>query len=108
MEDLNTSQFSQVGVVKRANVYFDGKCVSHTVLFADGTKKTVGVILPSTLTFSTESPEMMEGIAGSCRVRLRGDEVWRSYGAGETFAIAANSSFEIACDEPYHYVCHFA
>mgnify|MGYP001019925641 CR=1 FL=1 len=102
------SQFDQVSVVKRANVYFDGKCVSHTLLFADGTKKTVGVILPSTLTFTTGSPEVMEGVAGSCRVRLRGDEGWRSYAAGESFAVPADSSFEIACDEPYHYVCHFA
>lgn len=102
------SQFDQVSVVKRANVYFDGKCVSHTLLFADGTKKTVGVILPSTLTFTTGAPEVMEGVAGSCRVRLRGDEGWRSYAAGESFTVAADSSFEIACDEPYHYVCHFA
>jgi len=102
------SQFDQVSVVKRANVYFDGQCVSHTLLFADGTKKTVGVILPSTLTFTTGVPEVMEGVAGSCRVRLRGEEEWRSYAAGESFAVPADSSFEIACDQPYHYVCHFA
>ena len=47
------SQFDNVSVVKKANVYFDGKCVSHTVQFADGTKKTVGVILPSSLLFNT-------------------------------------------------------
>ena len=101
------SQFDQVSVVKQANVYFDGKCVSHTLLLTDGSRKTLGVILPSTLTFSTGAPEVMEGVGGSCRVRLKGESEWTAYGAGQTFAVPANSSFEIACDEAYHYVCHF-
>ncbi|WP_153112054.1 pyrimidine/purine nucleoside phosphorylase [Propionivibrio limicola] len=101
------SQFDNVSVVKRANVYFDGKCVSHTVVFADGSKKTLGVILPASLTFNTGAPEIMEGVGGSCRVRLKGEDPWKNYGPGESFNVPGNSSFEIACDEPYHYVCHF-
>lgn len=103
-----SAQFDQVSVVKAANVYFDGKCVSHTVILADGSKKTVGVILPSTLTFNTGAPEIMEGVGGSCRVRLKGESEWVTYGVGQSFNVAGNSSFDIACDEPYHYVCHFA
>lgn len=102
------SQFDNVSVVKQANVYFDGKCVSHTVRLADGSSKTVGVILPSSLTFTTGAPEIMEGVGGSCRVRLKGESDWQAYGAGASFSVPGNSSFEIACDEPYHYVCHFA
>jgi hypothetical protein len=101
------SQFDQVSVVKQANVYFDGKCVSHTLLLTDGSRKTLGVVLPSTLTFTTGAPEVMEGVGGSCRVRLKGESEWTAYGAGQSFAVPANSSFEIACDEAYHYVCHF-
>ncbi len=101
------SQFDNVSVVKAANVYFDGKCVSHTVVLADGTKKTVGVILPSSLTFNTGAPEIMEGVGGACRVKLQGESEWTAYGAGQSFNVPGNSSFEIACDEPYHYVCHF-
>lgn len=101
------SQFDNVSVVKAANVYFDGKCVSHTVILADGTKKTVGVILRSSLTFNTGAPEVMEGVGGSCRVKLKGESEWKTYAAGESFDVPGNSSFEIACDEPYHYVCHF-
>ena len=103
-----SAQFDQVSVVKAANVYFDGKCVSHTVILADGTKKTVGVILPSTLTFNTGAPEIMEGVGGSCRVRLKGERDRVTYGAGQSFNVPGNSSFDIACDAPYHYVCHFA
>ena len=101
------AQYDNVSVVKAANVYFDGKCVSHTVQFADGTKKTVGVILPSSLVFNTGAPEIMEGVGGSCRVRLKGESDWKTYSAGQSFDVPGNSSFEIACDEPYHYVCHF-
>ena len=102
------SEFQNVNVVKQANVYFDGKCVSHTVQLADGSKKTVGVILPSSLLFNTGAPEVMESVAGSCRVRLKGESDWKVYSAGQSFEVPGNSSFEIACDEPYHYVCHFA
>ena len=101
------TQFDNVSVVKQANVYFDGKCISHTIQFADGTKKTVGVILPSTLVFNTGAPEVMEGVGGSCRVRLKGESAWTTYAAGQSFSVPGNSSFEIACEEPYHYVCHF-
>ena len=63
------SQFDNVAVTKQANVYFDGKCVSHSLTLADGSKKSVGVILPSTLTFNTGAPEIMETVAGTCRVQ---------------------------------------
>jgi hypothetical protein len=102
------SQFDNVAVIKQANVYFDGKCVSHTVQFADGTKKSVGVILPATLTFNTGAPEIMETVAGACRVKLAGESEWKAYGARQSFSVPGNSSFDIeVTGEPYHYVCHF-
>jgi purine/pyrimidine-nucleoside phosphorylase len=102
------SQFDNISVIKKANVYFDGKCVSHTVQFADGTKKSVGVILPATLTFNTGAPEIMETVSGSCKVKLAGENEWKTYSTGQSFKVPADSSFEISVeDEPYHYVCHF-
>ena len=102
------SQLDDVSVVKKANVYFDGKCVSHTVQLADGTRKSVGVILPSTLTFKTGAAEIMETVAGACRYRLAGAD-WATVAAGELFAVPENSNFDIEVSgEPYHYVCHFA
>lgn len=95
-------------VATRANVYFDGRCVSHGVELADGSKLTVGVILPSTLTFQTGAPERMESVAGSCEVRLAGSDEWRRYGAGDSFDVPGNSRFDIRVEgEPYHYVCRF-
>jgi hypothetical protein len=102
------SQIDNVTVLKKANVYFDGKCISHTVHLADGTRKSVGVIMPSILTFNTAAPERMETVAGRCRVRLRGESEWRSYVSGESFEVPGDSGFEIeVTEEPYHYVCHF-
>ena len=43
-----------------ASVCFDGKCVSHGFTLADGTKKSVGVVLPATLTFTTGAAEIMD------------------------------------------------
>ncbi len=102
------SQFDNVAVVKKANVYFDGKCVSHTVQLTDGTRKSVGVILPARLTFNTGAPEIMETVDGRCRVRLAGQADWQEYGPGESFKVPGNSSFDIeVTSKPYHYVCHF-
>jgi purine/pyrimidine-nucleoside phosphorylase len=101
------SQFENVSVLKKANIYFDGKCVSHTVLFPDGTRKSVGVIFPSTLNFNTGAPEIMEVNAGKCRVRLKGEQEWKSYGAGTSFSVPGNSSFDIEILETLDYVCHF-
>ena len=91
----------------RANVYFDGKCVSHSIELADGTKKSVGVVLPSTLKFNTGAPEVMELVEGSCRVRLAGSDAWVSYGGGQSFSVPGNSWFDIEVSQALHYVCHF-
>lgn len=102
-----STQFDQVSVVKKANLYFDGKCVSHTVLFADGSKKTIGVIFPSSLVFNTGAAEVMELNAGKCRIRLQGESEWNTYEAGQQFNVPANSKFEIETIETLDYVCHF-
>ena len=96
-----------VSVLKKANVYFDGRCVSHTVYAEGGARKSIGVILPGMLDFDTASPERMEIVAGRCRVRLAGSETTREYGPGQEFSVPGNSSFRIEALEPLHYVCHF-
>jgi len=101
------SQIDGVSVVKKSNVYFDGKCISHTLLLPDGVKKTVGVIMPSSLTFNTGAAERMEIVGGRCKVRLAGASDWQRYGAGSEFRVAANSSFDIETLEMVDYVCHF-
>ena len=104
---MTTASIDGVSVATQANVYFDGKCVSHSITLADGTKKSVGVILPASLTFNTGAAEIMECVAGVCEYKLAGSSEWKKSGAGEKFSIPANSSFEIRVAEAYHYICHF-
>ena len=96
-------------VLPRANVYFDGRCVSHTVQLDDGSRQSVGVILPgSELVFGTGTPEVMLGAGGWCEWRMLGDTHWQRSGEGEQFAVPADSRFEIRTgDQPYHYVCQY-
>ena len=103
-----TESLLSATVSTKANVYFDGKCVSHNLTLADGSKKSVGVILPSTLTFNTGAPEIMEGAGGRCEYLLAGSSEWVASGAGEKFSVPGNSSFQIRVSgEPYSYICHF-
>ncbi len=103
-----TDKFDNVALTTKANVYFDGKCVSHGFVLADGTRKSVGVVLPSSLTFGTAAPEIMECVGGRCKVRMKGEEEWRTYTAGESFSVPGDASFDILVeDEPFHYICHY-
>lgn len=103
-----TDTLQSASVSTRANVYFDGKCVSHNLTLADGSKKSVGVILPATLTFNTGAPETMECVAGRCEYLLAGENEWRASGPGEKFSVPGNASFQIRVGgEPYSYICHF-
>ncbi len=81
------ASFLKVEVVTKANVYFDGKVVSHTLRFEDGSKKTLGLIYPGEFHFGTAAPELMQIIAGSCRARLDGSSEWHSYDAGTEFRV---------------------
>jgi uncharacterized protein YaiE (UPF0345 family) len=101
------SQFTGVTVAAKANVYFDGKVVSHSVLFPDGTKKTLGLIYPGSFHFGTGAPERMEIVAGACRVTLDGQREVRAYGAGRQFDVPGKSGFTIEADTLCEYICSF-
>ena len=104
---MTTATLPNVTLTTQANVYFDGKCVSHSFTLADGTKKSVGVVLPATLTFNTGAADIMECVGGGCEYKLAGSDEWKSSGPGERFSIPANSSFDIRVAEQYHYICHY-
>lgn len=103
-----SAQYDQVSVVKKSNVYFGGLCVSHTIQFEDGTKKTLGVIMPTEqpLTFETHVPERMEIVSGECRVKIAESETSELFRAGQSFYVPGNSTFKIETDDVLDYVCH--
>jgi len=101
-------KFDGVSVATKANVYFDGKVVSHTVTFPDGSRKTIGLIFPGAFTFTTAAAEVMAIVDGTCRVRLKGESAWKDYPAGTAFSVPANSAFDIeVAGGIVEYVCSF-
>ncbi|MFD6401041.1 pyrimidine/purine nucleoside phosphorylase [Nocardia sp. NPDC060249] len=101
------SKFENVSVSKKANVYFDGKCVSYSLELPDGASVSVGVIQPSSLTFGTSAPEIMELVAGEANVTLAGTSEAITYRAGESFKVPGDSSFDIEVVDTLHYVCYY-
>jgi Uncharacterized protein conserved in bacteria len=102
------TEFTNVTVHTKANIYFDGKVVSHTVLTPDGAKKTLGLIYPGSFHFGTGAPERMEIVAGSCRVKIDGSSETRDYAAGQHFDVPGNSGFDIEVSSGIcEYICSF-
>jgi len=101
------SEFRNVTVVKKANVYFDGKVTSRTVLFSDGSRKTLGVMLPGEYEFSTADREIMEILAGDLDVLLPGESNWRTIKGGESFDVPANAKFSLRIRSLTDYCCSF-
>ncbi len=101
-------KFEAVSVVTKANVYFDGKVVSHTVLFKDGAKKTLGLIYPGKYHFGTEASERMELVAGDCVIQIDGQQTKASFGAGQAFEVPAHSGFDIEVRQGIcEYICSY-
>ncbi len=101
------SEFSNVTVIKKANVYFEGKVTSRTVLFADGTKKTLGIMLPGDYEFGTADKEIMEVLGGEMDVLLPGSAEWATYREGQTFEVPANSKFKLKIKSVSDYCCSY-
>jgi purine/pyrimidine-nucleoside phosphorylase len=99
--------FENVSVVKKANVYFEGKVTSRTVLFPDGTRKTLGFMLPGKYEFGTAAPELMEILAGEMDVLLPGELDWQTIPAGCSFRVPADSKFKLILKVPVDYCCSY-
>ena len=102
------TEFRGVTAVTKANVYFDGKVVSHSILFPDASKKTLGLIYPGKFHFGTDKAELMEIVAGACSVTLDGQGAVKDYAAGQAFEVPAKSGFDIEVKSGiFEYVCSF-
>lgn len=101
------SEFKNVTVIKKANVYSDGKVTSRTVLFPDGSKKTLGIMLPGEYTFGTADREVMEILAGELEVLLPGTDTWKTVRGGESFGVPANASFSLSVATLTDYCCSY-
>lgn len=101
------SEFVNVTVVREANVYFDGKVTSRTVIFADGSKKTLGIMLPGDYEFGTDAKELMEILAGEMDILLPGTDAWQTAKGGESFEVPASSRFSLKVKTVSDYCCSY-
>lgn len=101
------SEFTNVTVVKKCNVFFDGLVTSRTILFADGSRKTLGVMQPGQFEFTTRAAELMEIMSGDLDALLPGESEWRHIPAGESFAVPADATFSVRVRSLADYCCSF-
>jgi len=101
------SEFKNVTAVKKANVYFEGKVTSRTVIFEDGERKTLGIMLPGDYEFGTGDKEIMEILGGSMDVKLPDSDKFVTYKEGESFEVPANSKFSLIVKEVADYCCSY-
>jgi len=101
------SEFSNVTVVKKANTYFGGSVTSRTVIFQDGSRKTLGLMLRGEYEFNTADKELMEILAGEAEVLFRGEESWSVFREGDVFEVEADSSFKIRTSGILDYCCSY-
>lgn len=104
---MSEDRFEHVAIVKKANVYYEGRVTSRTVLFPDGSRKTLGVMLAGEYEFGTGAPEVMEVLAGEMKVLLPGSEQWQVFGPGDTFEVPANASFKLIIEGVADYCCSY-
>ena len=101
------NQFENVTAVKAANIYHDGKVTSRTLLFADGSKKTLGIMLPGEYSFGTEAAEEMEILSGELEVLLPGQSRWEAIKGPQTFNVPADSRFDLKVKTVVDYCCSY-
>ena len=100
-------QFDNVSIIKKANIYFDGKVTSRSVLFQDGSRKTLGIMMPGEYEFNTDAKELMEILTGELQVLLP-DQEWQSFKGGDCFEVPANSSFKLKINQITDYCCSYS
>ncbi|NOQ21100.1 MAG: DUF1255 family protein [Candidatus Aegiribacteria sp.] len=101
------AEFNNVTVVKKASTYFEGSVTSRTVIFQDGSKKTLGIMMPGEYEFNTADRELMEILAGEAEVLLPGEESWSVFREGDVFEVRADSSFKIRTKGILDYCCSY-
>jgi uncharacterized protein YaiE (UPF0345 family) len=101
------TEFKDVTIIIKANIYFDGKVTSRSLIFSDGSRKTLGIMLPGEYEFNTDDREIMEIISGDLEVSLPEEEGWNTVSTGESFEVPAQSKFGLRVNKITDYCCSY-
>ena len=100
-------KYKNVNVDKLANIYFEGNVISRNIFFRDGSRKTLGVMLPGKYEFNTEARELMEIISGKLNLKLQNYDDWQLIKDGMDFNVPKKSSFKVNVLELVNYTCSY-
>jgi uncharacterized protein YaiE (UPF0345 family) len=106
-EERTMTEFKNVTIIKKATQYFNGKVTSRTVLFPDGSRKTLGIMLPGDYEFNTEAKEVMEILGGDLDVLLPNADGWKPFKEGDSFNVPAQSKFGVKVKTITDYCCSY-
>ena len=99
--------YKNVDVDKIANIYFEGKVISRNIFLNDGSKKTLGVMLPGKYQFNTVSSELIEIMSGRLNFKHEDNNDWMLIKSGMNFNVPQNSTFEVEVLELVNYTCSY-
>ncbi|MDQ1326143.1 MAG: purine/pyrimidine-nucleoside phosphorylase [Campylobacterota bacterium] len=100
-------KFENVTVALEGNSYFGGAVTSRTLIFADGSRKTLGFMQPGEYEFGTDAAELMEITSGQLEVKLPASNEWRKVKDGESFDVPAKSKFQVKTTMLVDYCCSY-
>ncbi|WP_068615450.1 pyrimidine/purine nucleoside phosphorylase [Paenibacillus tuaregi] len=100
-------QFKNVTVDLAANIYFDGKVTSRSVYLEDGSKITLGIMLPGSYEFGTDTEEVMQIQSGDLKVLLPDETEWREINGQGEFTVPAGRKFKLEVTKVTDYVCSY-
>ncbi|MDC3323203.1 pyrimidine/purine nucleoside phosphorylase [Gammaproteobacteria bacterium] len=101
------SEFKNVTIEKQANYYFDGNVTSRTIVLSDGSKKTLGIMLPGEYEFNTSFKEIIEITSGELEVLISEEDGWKEMSEGMSFEVPKNSSFKLKVSKIFDYCCSY-
>ena len=101
------TELKNISIIKEANIYFDGNVTSRTIILADGSKQTLGIMMPGEYTFATNEAEIMEMMSGELEIKLPNEDSFRTLNTPETFNVPANSSFDLKIKTVTDYCCSY-
>ena len=99
--------FKNIRIAKEANIYFEGKVVSYSLFFKDGSRKTLGVMQIGNYAFNTQEKEIIEITSGLIKVLLPSESVWNGLKGGIAFEVPANSTFKLEVSQITNYCCSY-
>ncbi len=99
-------EFTNISIAKQANILYDGNITSRSITFEDGSKKTLGIMLPGEYELNTVNKTVLEINTGAVNVMLPAED-WVEYVSPAKIEIDQNSKYKLRVISLVDYCCSF-